>query len=74
VVVPFVASGKLPRIRVMLDMERVSKRALRRGRDRLKEEILEEIVGKRKPGEKERPEEKLLRELGTQLLDQILKP
>jgi len=74
VVVPFVASGTLPRIRVTIDMERVSKKALEKGVDKLREELMEEIVGKKKPGEEEKPEEKLLREVGTQLLDQLLKP
>jgi AsmA protein len=74
VVVPFVASGTLPRVRVTLDMERVSKKALEKGVDKLKEQLMEEIAGKKKPGEEEKPEEKLLREVGTQLLDKILKP
>jgi hypothetical protein len=74
VVVPFVASGTLPRVRVTLDMDRVSKKALEKGVDKLREELMEEIVGKKEPGEEEKPEEKLLREVGTQLLDQILKP
>ncbi len=74
VVVPFVASGTLPRVSVKLDMERVSKKAVEKGVEKLREEIMEEIVGKKEPGEEEKPEEKLLREVGTQLLDQILKP
>jgi hypothetical protein len=53
-------------------MERVSKKALEKGKERLKKEIMEEIVGKKKPGEEEKPEEKLLREVGTQLLEKIL--
>jgi len=73
IIVPFIATGTLPRVKVTLDMRRVSERALDRGKERLVEEILEEVVGKRKPGEKERPEERIIREIGGALLDEILK-
>jgi AsmA protein len=73
IVVPFTATGTVPRVKVMLDMRRLSERALDRGKERLKEELVEEIVGKRKPGEKEKPEERIIREIGGALLDGILK-
>jgi hypothetical protein len=73
IVVPFIATGTVPRVKVTLDVKRVSERALDKGKEKLKEELLKEVVGKRKPGEKEKPEEKILREVGGALLDGILK-
>lgn len=73
IVVPFLATGTVPSVKVTLDMRRVSERALDKGKERLKEELLKEVVGKKKPGEKEKPEEKLLREIGGSLIDGILK-
>jgi len=72
IVVPFIATGTVPQIKVTLDAKRVSERALEKGKERLKEELLEEVVGKKKPGEKEKPEEKILRDVGGALLDRIL--
>jgi len=72
IVIPFIATGTVPRIKVSLDAKRISERALDRGKERLKEKLLEEVAGKRKPGEKEKPEEKILRDVGGALLDRIL--
>jgi hypothetical protein len=73
IVVPFIATGTVPQIKVTLDAKRVTERALDRGKEKLKEEIIEEIVGKQKPGEEEKPEEKLIRDVGGAVLDRILK-
>lgn len=73
IVVPFIATGTVPGIKVMLDMKRASERAIQRGTEKLKERILDEIGGKKK-SEQQKPEEKALREIGGQLLDRVLKP
>ncbi len=73
IVVPFIATGSVPQIKVTLDAKRVSERALEKGKEKLKEEILKEVIGKKKPEEEEKPEEKLIRDVGGAVLDRILK-